>query len=162
LSYTQSPPLTSQEIESFLKETKIARFCSFNEDGTIHATPVWFLYENGQILLVTPYTSRKARNVRRNKNVTILVDIEGPPVKGVIIYGKTEVAPSLGYGDEYASEVLRLLEKYVPRDKAEAHARSLRKLTKWVMIRVIPERIVSFDYSKDEAYRTAVAEVSQG
>jgi len=50
----------------------------------------------------------------------------------------------------------------MPRDKAEAHARSLRKLTKWVMIRVIPERIVSFDYSKDDAYRAAVAEVSQG
>ena len=32
--------LAKEEIESFLKEAKIARFCSLNNDGTIHAAPV--------------------------------------------------------------------------------------------------------------------------
>ena len=42
------------------------------------------------------------------------------------------------------------------RDKAEALARGLLKMSKGVGISVKPERIASFDYSKDEAYRTAV------
>ena len=79
MSYTQSPHLTSDEIESFLQEARIARFCSHNRDGTIHAAPVWYKYENGKMVIGTPHRSRKARNVRRNGNVTVLVDVEGPP-----------------------------------------------------------------------------------
>ena len=75
LTYTQSPPMSVQEAESFLREAKIARFCSLNKDGTIHAAPVWYKYENGEIIVATPPASRKARNVRRNENVAILIDI---------------------------------------------------------------------------------------
>lgn len=67
-----------REIESLLNEAKIARFCSLNEDGTIHATPVWFRYENGKVVILTPNRNRKARNAKLNKNVTILIEVEGP------------------------------------------------------------------------------------
>ena len=96
MKYTQSPPMSMQEAESFLREAKIARFCSLNEDGTIHAAPVWYKYENGEIIVATPPASRKARNVRRNKNVTILIDISEGGVgwpKGVIVYGRAQVTP---------------------------------------------------------------------
>ena len=87
--------MTMQEAESFLREAKIARFCSLNKDETIHAAPVWYKYENGEIIVATPPASRKARNVRRNKNVTILIDISegGAWPKGVIVYGKAELTP---------------------------------------------------------------------
>jgi len=39
--------LESGEIETLLKEARIARVCCHNEDGTIHATPTWFRYEDG-------------------------------------------------------------------------------------------------------------------
>jgi len=74
LPYTQSPHLTDEEIESFLKKAIVARFCSLNEDGTIHAVPVWYSYLEGKIIVATPVVSRKARNVRRNGNVTLLID----------------------------------------------------------------------------------------
>jgi len=93
LTYTQSPHLTTPETETFLRESKTARFCSLNKDESIHATPVWYNYENGEIVIATPPASRKARNVKRNKNVTVLIDSsegQGWP-KGVIIYGKSEV-----------------------------------------------------------------------
>jgi nitroimidazol reductase NimA-like FMN-containing flavoprotein (pyridoxamine 5'-phosphate oxidase superfamily) len=59
--------MTMQETESFLREAKVARFCSFNRDGTIHAAPVWYKYENGEIIAATLPTRRKARNVRRTR-----------------------------------------------------------------------------------------------
>jgi nitroimidazol reductase NimA-like FMN-containing flavoprotein (pyridoxamine 5'-phosphate oxidase superfamily) len=59
--------MTKEEIEPFLKEAQIARVCSINKDGSIHAAPVWFKYESGQIIVVTPEASRKVRNVKRNK-----------------------------------------------------------------------------------------------
>jgi nitroimidazol reductase NimA-like FMN-containing flavoprotein (pyridoxamine 5'-phosphate oxidase superfamily) len=148
--------MTTQEVESLLREAKIARFCSLNKDGTIHATPVWYKYENGEIIVATPPASRKARNVRRNKNVTMLVDISegGAWPKGVIVYGKAELTAEPMQIPEAAS----LLGKYREGDKAEAYARGLFKLTKWVKITVKPEHFASFDYNKDEAYQTATEE----
>ena len=72
-------------MESFLKDARLARLCSFNKDGTVHAAPVWFVYENGRITMGAPARSRKARNIRRNGSVTVLVDIEGPPKRRVIV-----------------------------------------------------------------------------
>jgi len=155
--YTQPPPLTDEEIESFLKQAKVARFCSLNEDGTIHAVPVWYRYEDGRIMVATPAASRKARNVRRNRNVTLLIDVSEGGVwpKGVIICGKAE---SRRMPDLLVGEAVSLCEKYMPRDRAEGYARGLLNLTRWVKIVVKPERISSFDYTRDEAYKTAVGE----
>jgi len=157
LAYTQSPHLTDEEIESFLRKSEVARFCSLNADGTIHAVPVWYSYKNGQILVATPVASRKARNVRRDKNVTLLIDNSGTRgvwPKGVLIYGKAELdATDLALG-----EFTRLCEKYFQRERAENYAKGLLSLTRWVKIVVKPQRLASFDYTKDEAYKTAVGE----
>jgi nitroimidazol reductase NimA-like FMN-containing flavoprotein (pyridoxamine 5'-phosphate oxidase superfamily) len=61
LPYTQPPHLTSEEIESLLKRALVARFCSLNANGTIHAVPVWYRYLEGKIVVATPVASRKAR-----------------------------------------------------------------------------------------------------
>jgi len=147
----QSPPLTKEEIEPLLKEARIARFCSHNKDGTIHAVPMNYKYENNQIIIPTPAASHKVRNVKRNPNVTVLIDAEKQPVKGVIIYGKAE----LEYNDILTSSI-SVYEKTMPRDQAERLARGLLKLTKMVTIRVDIERIVSFDAAKDKAFQTAL------
>jgi len=147
--------MTTEETESLLKEAKIARFCSLNKDGTIHAVPVWYKYENGQIITATPIASRKARNVKRNKNVTVLIDISegGVRPRCVILYGKAE----MDYDNMFPA-VVSALERYMPKDKTEGYARGLFKLTKWVKITVKPERMASFDYNKDQAYQNAVGE----
>jgi nitroimidazol reductase NimA-like FMN-containing flavoprotein (pyridoxamine 5'-phosphate oxidase superfamily) len=157
LAYTQSPHLTDEEIQSLLKQAQVARFCSLNGDGTIHSVPVWYTYENKQIIVVTPSASRKARNVGRNENVTVLIDDSGTKgvwPKGVIVYGKAK----LDAADLQIDEFVHLCEKYFPRERAESYAKGLLSLSRWVKITVKPERIASFDYAKDQEYKTAVDE----
>ncbi len=157
MPYTQSPHLSDEEIESLLKKAAVARFCSLNADGTIHATPVWFSYIDGKIVLATPFSSRKARNVRTNPNVTLLVDdseTKGAWPKGVLVYGRAE----LGLNDLGLTEFTRLCEKYRSGDKAEKYARGLLTLTKWVKMVVTPLNLASFDYNKDMVYKTATGE----
>lgn len=157
MGYTQSPHLTDREIESVLETAKVARFCSLNADGTIHAAPVWFLYIDGHIVVATPKASCKARNVVRNNRVTLLIDDSGTPgvwPKGVLIYGRAAVSETSLELDEAA----RLLEKYFPPDRAKSYATGLMGLTTWARIIVKPERIASFDYMKDEPYQTATGE----
>jgi nitroimidazol reductase NimA-like FMN-containing flavoprotein (pyridoxamine 5'-phosphate oxidase superfamily) len=134
--------LTPEEIDSFLSETKIARFCCLNDDGTIHATPVWFLFTNRQFIILTPDESRKARNIKQNDSATILVDIEEPP-RGVMIYGTAQ--PETNF--ELEPTVISLCEKYMSKDKAQEQWRSVcPPNTKWLKITVTPTHIVSFTY----------------
>ncbi len=157
MSYTQSPHLADEEIESLLKKVAVARFCSLNADGTIHAVPVWFSYIDGKIVVATPFASRKARNVRSNPNVTLLADdseTRGVWPKGDLVYGKAE----LEMHSLLLPEFTKLCEKYFSEEKAEKYARGLLTLTKWVKIVVTPIHLASFDYNKDNAYKTATGE----
>jgi len=157
LPYTQSPHLTDEEIESFLKKAIVARFCSLNADRTIHAVPVWYSYLEGKFVVATPAASRKARNVRRNGNVTLLIDeseTRGVWPKGVVVYGEAKLDAT----DLTLEEFTHLCEKYFAGDKAESYARGLLRLTRWVKIVVTPKHMASFDYTKDQAYKTATGE----
>ncbi len=142
----QMPPLTEQEVDAFLSKAPVATLCTHNEDGTIHATPIWFKYDRGQILLGTQQDSRRVKNIRQNQNVTLLVDDRQPPYKGIVIYGTAE----LDYDDVIPKRVA-IYEKYMPKKSAEGLAESLAKLRKPVVIRVTPSKVVSYDYAKDES-----------
>ena len=132
--------LEREEIESLLKEARIARFCCHNDDGTIHATPVWFKYENEKIVIVTPDRSRKARNVKRNKDVTILIDMV-KPARGVMIYGTAE----LDYSN-VLPKAISICEKYLPKEKAKSYAEETFRSGVDLIISVRPKRMASFYY----------------
>jgi len=130
--------LESGEIETLLEESKIARVCCHNEDGTIHATPTWFRYENGYIGIPIHRESRKARNIKRNKNVTILIG-EGPI--GVIIYG-TAMLDDV----DVIAKAASVNEKYQTKEDAKATVEELFKETDYILT-VKTERMVSFNYA---------------
>ncbi len=133
--------LEKDELESVLEESRIARICCHNEDGTIHATPVWYKYIDGKIVFVTVDSSIKARNLKRNKNVTVLLD-QTNPVKGVMIYGTAE----LEYGDMYPLS-LTICEKYLEQEKAKSFAKMMVSETGIdLMVTVIPERMITFHF----------------
>jgi nitroimidazol reductase NimA-like FMN-containing flavoprotein (pyridoxamine 5'-phosphate oxidase superfamily) len=132
--------LEKAELESILEETRVARFCCLNENGTIHATPVWYRYMNGKIVVLTPDHSRKARNIKRNKNVTILIDLE-KPARGVMIYGTAE----LDYGDILPTAIT-ICEKYMEKEKAKSFAEMLAEKVMDLTVSVKPERMVTFHF----------------
>jgi len=147
MPYTQAPHLTKEEIETFLKDAKTARLCSFNENGTIHAVPLWFKYDNERIVIASPEHSRKTRNIIRNPNVTLLVDVLEPQIRGVIVYGKATV-----YTDDWTEELLTLTSKYMSKKEAEKWNQALTRLANWARITIIPEHMASFDYEKDAEF----------
>jgi len=152
LSYTgQAPPLTSEETESLLKENNTARICTHNKDGTIHVAPVSYRYMNGRIIILSYASSRKTRNIKQNNNVTVLIDTES--VKGVLIYGKAE----LEYDNVYQT-ALSVWEKaiHAPRDKVERLVKAYLDKVKFVIVKITPQRIVTFDYTKDDIYSNLV------
>ena len=104
-----------------------------------------------EILIATPEASRKAKNVARNENVTVLVDVSGPPTRGVIVYGKAKL--EFDYDQSWG---IRLFEKYVEKGQAEKMHFGVIGLSKWVRIRAKPIRVASFDYAKDDKWRAII------
>ena len=145
MSYTQSPPLSEDEIDRFLNEQKIATICTLNDDGTIHATAIWFLYKNGSLVMGTPAATRKARNIIRNNSVTVFVD-DPETARGVLIFGKAKLDYDYSFRDATS-----LYEKYMSIQQAAKFVREMTRTAKGgaVMITIKPERIVSFDSTKN-------------
>ncbi|MBE3067305.1 MAG: pyridoxamine 5'-phosphate oxidase family protein [Chloroflexi bacterium] len=141
--YPQMPSLTQDEIEIFLSRPLIARLGTINEDGTIHIAPIYFKYEKGEFILGTQKVSRRVRNIKRNPKVTLLIDDPTPPFKAVLVYGQAE----LEY-DDVVQKRITIFEQFDTKEEAIQTAEGI--CNKWpsVVIRLKPDRIVSFDYSK--------------
>ena len=143
VEYPQLPAMTEEELVSFFDKALFARLATINEDGTVHITPIFFKYENGQFLMASQDPSRKIRNIKRNKNVTVLIDTTDVPFKGALIYGTAE----LDYEDVVHKRITIFERRLSPED-AETYAMRLAGKWKCVIIRITPLHIASFDYSK--------------
>ena len=141
--YPQMPPLTQKEMEDFLRRPLIARLGTLNEDGTIHIAPIFFKYDQGEFILGTQCASQRVRNIQRNPNVTLLIDDTTPELMAVLVYGKAE----LDY-ENVVQKRTAIFEQYSAHEQAAQKAEGLCKKWPSVVIRIKPDRFVSFDYSK--------------
>ena len=58
----------------FLDGRHYATLATFNEDGSIHLTTVWYLFDKGQFFFVTGSSARKARNCMAHPQASVVVD----------------------------------------------------------------------------------------
>ena len=143
VTYPQAPSMNDQEFVSLFEEAIFARLGTLNKDGTIHIAPVFFKYQDGQILIATQDPSRKIRNIKRNNTVSVLIDIPDVPFRGALVYGKAE----LDYED-IINKRITIFERTRSREEAEEYARKLSTKWKCVIVRITPLDVASFDYSK--------------
>ncbi len=79
-------------MRELLEGRHYATLATHNEDGSIHLTPVWYLFDNDKFYVELPSLSRKARNVANNSNATILVDTRQPGIESwVYAIGRVEI-----------------------------------------------------------------------
>ena len=146
----QAPPLTSEEIESMLKENQYVRICTHNKDGTIHAVPVSYRYMNGQIVIMSITKSRKNRNIERNNDVTVLIDTLDP-LRGILIYGTAELDRDNVY--EQALSFMEALFPKMPKEKVQRITKAYLDAFESVIVKITPKHITTFDYTKDVAWQ---------
>jgi PPOX class probable F420-dependent enzyme len=79
---------------------------SFKRDGTPVATPVWFVIDNGRVLIYTGPDSFKAKRIRRNPSVTIAPCTPKGRLRGDPVPARAEFLPA---GD--TDRVMRLIAR---------------------------------------------------
>jgi PPOX class probable F420-dependent enzyme len=75
-------------VRELLDARHIASLATENPDGSIHMVAVWFWFDGTHIFVATSSRSRKARNLRSNSKVSLMVDARDPAAScGITITG---------------------------------------------------------------------------
>lgn len=64
----------SDSMREFLNGRHYATLATLNEDGSIHLTPVWYLFEDERFFFSTSASGRKVRNILARPQASLLVD----------------------------------------------------------------------------------------
>ncbi len=132
--------MTAAEVRSFLlSRARTASLATVRADGRPHVVPVWFDLDGETIVFTMGEASVKAKNMRRDPQVSLCVDDEEPPFAFVLIEGTAEMIAG-------ASDLLhwttRIGGRYMGAELAEAYGRRNAVETE-LLVRVRPTKIVA-------------------
>ena len=79
----------TQKEHNFLSQNEVCRVSTSHNDIP-HVVPVTYVYENENIIFVTDFGTRKYKNLKINKNISVVVDVYDLPGRnmGIVIQGK--------------------------------------------------------------------------
>lgn len=88
--------MSTQTLDPNLAELLSGRYIATlgteNADGSIHLTAVWYMFEEGHLLVATSSKTRKARNIEARPKASLMVDVRKPASeRGVTAIGKAEL-----------------------------------------------------------------------
>ncbi|MGH2793587.1 MAG: pyridoxamine 5'-phosphate oxidase family protein [Actinomycetota bacterium] len=143
--------LSSGELEEFLRAPRVARVAVVLSDGRPHVTPVLYVWDGETLQFSTRARTLKMQGLEPGDRVSVTVDEEAPPWRGVLIDGVVE---RLLHDRAWAASAL---SRYVGEPAAEAYADHLaRKELDRVRICVLPVSIASWNHGKALARTAAV------
>jgi nitroimidazol reductase NimA-like FMN-containing flavoprotein (pyridoxamine 5'-phosphate oxidase superfamily) len=132
--------LTPEELDELLTTERTLRAATVGPDGTPHVVPLWFVWHEGAVWINNLRKSRRSRDVSHGSPVALCVDTghEYGELRGAVLYGRFDVAP----GDATMPEIRRAFGRKYWGDVEIPDVKS------HVWLRLIPEKVVSWDFRK--------------
>ena len=137
--------LSDEEVRRFLAASKTIILTSNGPGGYPHPMPMWFVLGDDGTLSITTYkVSQKVKNIQRDPRVSVLAEsgTEYSELKGVVLYGHAEII------DDLDTVIDTLIAASGQRNEEGIRAALTKNASKRVVIRLKPERVVSWDHSK--------------
>ena len=79
--------MTDEEIQEFISgSARTGKLATVRADGRPHCMPIWCCFEEGYIYFMTMDSTVKARNIKRDKRVSLTFDNESFPFDFVNVY----------------------------------------------------------------------------
>jgi len=140
-------PMTSAELEVFLRRPLVAVISTVDERGHARSAPVWFRWHDSYAYLFTRRTSLKWRNLLARPYASLCVDDRTLPYSAVVLDGPVEAVedPARLY------ELVGLMAvDYYGAARGVPFAERYRDNPSTVLFRLRPERTTSWAYTEDE------------
>jgi PPOX class probable F420-dependent enzyme len=127
--------LLEPKAETFLKGKHFAKIATIKRNGYPHVTPIWYMLDEGRIIVNTTPDRVKYRNVQRDPRVSFLVD-DGYPY--LMILGKARIATER----DGKKDIETLAIRYMGEDAGKKAARDRYWKQERVSIEIIPEKVI--------------------
>lgn len=132
--------LSDDRVREFLSHgTRTGKLAFVASDGRPVVVPIWFLVEDGEIVLNTGAETAKGKAFERDPRACLCVDLEAPP------YGFVQVQGTVSISEDPA-ELLRtataLGARYMGADRAEEFGRR-NGVPGELVVRLRPTKVIA-------------------
>lgn len=136
--------MTDAEVAAFLAAPRTLNVATISPGGAIHLVAMWYLMQGASPVFTTYGKSQKVANLRRDPRLTALVEAgdDYGSLRGVELVGTGELIEDF---DEVVALVRAIGAHHGARGAGQDPARAAAKR---VGVRLVPERVVSWDHAK--------------
>lgn len=133
--------MTNDEREAFLADLHVGILSIAREDKGPLAVPIWYQYDDGDVIISMTSTSVKAILLRRHGRASLTVQTETAPYQYVMVEGPVTVAKE-------DHDVLSMATRYLGAEIGAWYAENNPPGEDSVVARLRPERWLTCDYGK--------------
>jgi general stress protein 26 len=143
-SFFEKVAMTKEELNRYLKAARIARIATV-ENSRPHITPVWFLYDGRNFFVSTGTGTRKARNIQKNHEISLVIDSSDGMFrhKCVLVRARAQLSRS-----GHPKITKQIYARYLGQNGLKhPFAQGLLTGDQYV-IKIVPTKIITWDYTK--------------
>src|SRR5690349_20020814 len=133
--------MTREERETFLADVHVGVLAVDEPGRAPMALPIWYVYEDGTLVMNIHEGSRKAELVRAAGRATLTVQSEVAPYKYVCVEGPATVEP--GWYDPLA-----MATRYLGPEIGQWYANENPVDDESITVKLVPERWRTWDFAK--------------
>lgn len=139
--------MSDEEVQEFLQGRHSMSMATLGTDGSVHLVAMWYGFLEGAVAVETKIKSQKVQNLRRDPRVTVMVESGDyyEELKGVELVGRAEIVDD---PDRMWELGVSVFERYQAPYTEEMRPFVESMLHKRVVIKVLTDRVVSWDHSK--------------
>ena len=133
--------MTESERDEFLADLHVGILAIARKDKGPLALPIWYQYEDGDVVIHMDGSSVKAKLLRATGRATMTVQTEAPPYKYVSVEGPVVVRAE-------ERDDLAMAVRYLGPEFGRWYVDNNPSTDESVVVRLTPERWVTCDFGK--------------
>ena len=137
--------LTPDEQAAFFRERKKAALATIDKDGFPHVVAMNYVARDGVFYMTSYGKAQKVVNIRRNPKVALMIEAgdEYAELRGVMIRWRCELLD-----DEPSVRAVFAARAGAQANASPVQPGALASAPKRVVLRIVPEKVVSWDHRK--------------
>jgi PPOX class probable F420-dependent enzyme len=121
------PKLSVNQINEFLAERgHLARIATVQPSGAPSVVPVWFIHENGRILITPRKHSAFLANLRADPRAAVTIDEDAGRYRKVLVEGSAAILFEVGEDRRWNDVYRRIAIRYIDEASADYYLRETR------------------------------------
>ncbi|GAB2548178.1 pyridoxamine 5'-phosphate oxidase family protein [Nocardia heshunensis] len=139
--------MSDAEITEFIERSRIATMATLGATGAPHLVAMWYAVIDGEIWFETKAKAQKTVNLRRDPRITVMLEAGDTydQLRGISLEGRAEVIED---AEALFKVGISVWERYTGPYSEEMKPFVEQMLHKRVAVRVVPERVRSWDHRK--------------